>query len=275
MPLYEFTGNAQNGLLKDNMMKSENQRKPIGIVKSIIFTVVPATFLTITHYLLIPAYIEHSGEPYFMGYWIGYAATMFLVLALAMFGYVREKHPLTWPAIKARFRIKPMTRGDWMWTLAIIAVGLASYFALGFTGRWVNSVPLLAPREVMPPEWGPQGAEKTIPGEFMGLPLKGKWWVVAVYILGLFFNIVGEEFFFRGYLLPRQELAFGHLAWLVNALSFWSIHIYQPWVLIQILPAVLLLVYIVQRRKNTTISIIQHGFVNSLAVIFLIGGVIS
>jgi hypothetical protein len=37
----------------------------------------------------------------------------------------------------------------------------------------------------------------------------------------------------------------------------------------------LLQIYIVQARKNTWISIIQHGFVNSLTIFFLIAGVLG
>jgi len=160
-------------------------------------------------------------------------------------------------------------------TLGIIVVILVTYFGLGFTGKWVNSVPFLAPKAIWPAEWGPQGALKTIPGEFMGLGLKGQWWVVVVYTVGWFFNIFGEEFWFRGYLLPRHELAFGKSAWVVNAFMFWLNHLNQPWILIQILPSILLQVYVVQTRKNTWIAIIQHGFVNSLTIFFLIKGVLG
>jgi membrane protease YdiL (CAAX protease family) len=260
---------------KENLMFKENQIKPLGFIKSLLVALILGTVLFITHYTLIPNHILRSGQPYYKGYWVGYTATMGLVLVLAIIGYLREGNPLTWQAMKARFRLRPMNKGDWLWTLAIIVVVLATYFGLGFTGKWVNSVPFLAPREVMPPEWGPQGAVKTLPGEFMGLALKGQWWVVGVYTLGWFFNIFGEEFFFRGYLLPRQELAFGKYAWLANTGVFWFIHIYQPWVLIQVLPAMLLQIYIVQARKNTWISIIQHGFVNSLTIFFLIAGVLG
>lgn len=253
--------------------RAEVYPKPLGLGKSILFAGLLGTVLFITHYTLIPSYVVRTGEPYFKGYLIGYTATMGMMLVLALVGYLREGLPLNWLTIKNRFRLKPMNRGDWLWTLAIILIVLATYFGLGFTGKWVNTVPFLAPRDVMPPEWGPQGAIKTVPGEFMGMALKGQWWVVGIFTLGWFFNIVGEEFLFRGYLLPRQEIALGKSAWLLNTVVFWFIHIYQPWVLIQVLPAMLLLIYIVQVRKNTWISIIQHGFVNSLTIFVLIAGV--
>ena len=109
----------------------------------------------------------------------------------------------------------------------------------------------------------------------MGLSLKGEWSLVLVYILGWFFNIVGEELWFRSYILPRQELAFGKAAWLVNGFMFTFNHLWQPWILIAILPASLLLAYVVQRRRNTWIGIIQHGLVNLSLVVILIAGAIG
>lgn len=264
---------AKRILAAEEPRQAEEKPKPLGFGKSIVIASLIGAVLFITHYVLIPGYVIQTGEPYFKGYLIAYTVTMGMMLVLALIGYLREGLTLNWQTVKNRFRLRPMNRGDWLWTLAIILIVLASYFGLGFTGKWVNAVPFLAPSDVMPPEWGPQGAIKTVPGEFMGMALKGQWWVVGVFTLGWFFNIVGEEFLFRGYLLPRQELAFGKSAWLVNTAVFWFIHIYQPWVLIQILPAMLLQIYIVQVRKNTWISIIQHGFVNSLTIFLLIAGV--
>jgi len=61
----------------------------------------------------------------------------------------------------------------------------------------------------------------------------------------------------------------------IHGLMFTLNHIWQPWILIAILPSTLLMVYVVQSRKNTWIGIIQHGFVNIGLLFFLIGGVIG
>jgi membrane protease YdiL (CAAX protease family) len=244
-------------------------------VKTFLYFSIPTVTLFITHYYLIPSFIGRTGEPYFKGYWVAYVVTMGLVFIAALIAYRLEGRSFRWGAIKERFRLKPMNKTDWSWTLVIIIFVIVTYLGLGFTGEWFHVVPFLSTNEMWPAEWGPRGTERVIPGEFMDLPLKGQWWVVLVYTVGWFFNIIGEEFWFRGYLLPAQELAHGKIAWLVNGLMFWLHHIYQPWILIAILPAVLLQVYVVQVRKNTWIGIIQHGFVNSLTIFFLIAGVIG
>jgi membrane protease YdiL (CAAX protease family) len=45
--------------------------------------------------------------------------------------------------------------------------------------------------------------------------------------------------------------------------------------LISILPASMLLAYAVQSRQNTWIGLLQHGFVNSGLLVFLILGAIG
>jgi membrane protease YdiL (CAAX protease family) len=131
----------------------------------------------------------------------------------------------------------------------------------------------LAPREAWPAEFGPDGTNNLTSGELMNMPLYGAWWLVPVYFVGWLFNILGEEFWFRGYIFPRQELAFGRLAWMVNGLMFTLNHLWQPWILVAILPSSLLLAYVVQSRKNTWIGILQHGFVNIGLLFYLLAGV--
>jgi hypothetical protein len=60
------------------------------------------------------------------------------------------------------------------------------------------------------------------PADFMGIQLAGAWWVVLYYIVWLVvLNIFGEELWWRGYVLPRQELFFGRATWIVHGI-FWS-----------------------------------------------------
>lgn len=264
----------------DNTVSHQNsisisRIKPLALGKTLIYGITPALLLYLTHYFLIPALVEQAGFPYFSGYLIGYTTTMGFFLVAAMLAFRLEGNPFHWDVLASRFRLNHMNKGDWIWTIGLIVTVLVTYFGLGFTGEWVRSVSFLAPRQVWPPEFGPGGSNNLTSGVFMGMSLKGQWWLVLVYFTGWLFNIFGEEFWFRGYILPRQELAFGRWAWLANGLMFTLNHLWQPWILIAILPTSLLLAYIVQRRKNTWIGIVQHGSTNIILLIWLIGGVIG
>jgi membrane protease YdiL (CAAX protease family) len=104
----------------------------------------------------------------------------------------------------------------------------------------------------------------------MGMPLAGETWVAVVFIVGWLLNVIGEEFWFRGYILPRQELAMGSRAWLVNGLMFGFNHIWQPWNLLLIVPGALLGAYVVQRRRNTSILVVVHGTMNVILVVIVV-----
>ena len=167
--------------------------KPLPLGKTILYLIIPALGLYFTHYYLIPGYVERSGVPYFIGYLAGYVITMGFFFVAALVAYRKEGRPFNWVAIKARFRLSKMSRLDWFWTAAIIVLVLVSYFGLEFTGEWVKSVPFLAPREAWPAEFGSGGTTNVIQGEFMGMSLRGQWWLVLVYFVGWFFNIFASN----------------------------------------------------------------------------------
>ncbi len=88
-------------------------------------------------------------------------------------------------------------------------------------------------------------------------------------------QILGEEWFYRGWMLPRQELAFGKYAFLVNGTRFTFQHWMQPFNFLAIWPGALFMAWAVQRRRNTWIGILQHGLLNFSALVILIQWVIG
>ena len=112
------------------------------------------------------------------------------------------------------------------------------------------------------------------PGVFMGMPLQGKWWIVALYFVGWVCNILGEEFWWRGFMLPRQELTHGRYTWIVHGVLWAVNHLFQKWTLPVLLITALIYAYGVQKCKNTWITVIVHGLLNLTALVVIITGVI-
>jgi membrane protease YdiL (CAAX protease family) len=251
-------------------MKSQGSMRPLGIGGSILLFIVPAAILYWAHYAFVPAFVTHTGQPYLTGYLIAYLVTMALFLVAALGGYKLEGHAMKWRPLAARFRLVRMTRADWLWTLGLFAISLALYFGLGFTSQWLARIPIFAPGPLVPADFGPGAASARVPGVLMGMSLAGKWWVALVFVVGWLLNIFGEEFWFRGYLLPRQELAMGAMAWIANGLMFGFNHIWQPWNLLLIVPTALLGAYIVQKRRNTWILVVMHGLMNLSLVLVVV-----
>jgi membrane protease YdiL (CAAX protease family) len=251
-------------------MKQSKGMRPLGVAQSFLYFVVPATVLYCAHFFFVPWFVTRTGAPYLAGYLIAWPVTMAMFLAASLVGYHREGHVLRWEALAPRFRLARMTGRDWVWTIGLLVVSLAIYFGLGFTSHHLARIPILAPNPIVPPDFGPQAATARVPGILMGMSLAGKWWVAVVFVGGWLLNIFGEEFWFRGYLLPRQELAMGRGAWIANGLMFGFNHIWQPWNLLLIVPSALIGAWVVQRRRNTWILIIMHGLMNLSLVVVVV-----
>ena len=245
--------------------------KPLGIFKTVLLFIVPVIILYTAHYIIVPSYLRRTGQPYLSGYMIAWGSTMLMFFILALASYRIEGNACTVKSFSERYRLKKISGKDLLWTIAVLAFMGVTYFGLGFTTEWLARVGIFAPHPTFAPEFGPDGVSAHVPGAFMGMVLRGKWWVALIFFLGWFFNIAGEELWFRGYILPRQELAFGKNAWIANGAMFWLNHIWQPWNLLIILPGIFFGVYVVQRQKNTWILLISHGLLNfTLPVIVLL-----
>lgn len=88
-------------------------------------------------------------------------------------------------------------------------------------------------------------------------------------------NVVGEELWWRGYILPRQALAFGALTWLVHGLLWTLFHAYKWWDLVGLLPLSLGLSWVVLHRENNTPGLIIHFITNGTGVISILLGVLG
>jgi membrane protease YdiL (CAAX protease family) len=86
---------------------------------------------------------------------------------------------------------------------------------------------------------------------------------------------MGEEFLWRGVMLPRQEAAHGKYAWLFHGLGWGLFHIAFGWqLLIMLLPLIFIQTYIVQRTQNSWVGVIMHGGLNGPSFIAISLGLI-
>jgi len=101
--------------------------------------------------------------------------------------------------------------------------------------------------------------------------------LVSTYII-FFFSIVlvvpaVEEFYFRGYLLPRMPEKLKGWTIPMHSLLFALYHTWTPWLVLTRFFAVLPLIYTVKRKENIYIGLIAHCILNSLdfvaAVIYI------
>ncbi len=168
-----------------------------------------------------------------------------LVLVPMFFGaiYLTAKEVKSTKAkvIFARMRIKKLSKLDLLW-----AIG--GFIILSFLSFSIAKLLL------------PLFNIDAAPFFFQNMPLKDNYfWILYVWPIFFFFNIFGEEFLWRGYIQPKQELLNKKYTWLIHGTLWAAWHLPMGFdLIISAVPILFLLPAIVQIRKNTTISIIIH-----------------
>ena len=190
----------------------------------------------------------------------------------------REEGDLRWATLKHRLRLnaprEPATGQPrarlWLWVVPFI-VGVAVIELLLNTpieNAWVSVFPFLAE---------PQGGysfDAILGSQEILRRLVGAWWFLALVVVQSIFNtILGEEFLFRGVLLPRMEGVFGRGSWVANSVLFGLYHVHMPWVIANAVLTGLLYTYPAYRYRSTWMSIIVHS-AQSVYFAFLVLGIV-
>ena len=236
-------------------MPDQTPLKPIGALGSLLYFGIPGAIFAAAILGLLPAMVR-NGSPPFLVFVVTFVGPLVLMLGAAVAAYRLEGRPWTWAPFRSRLRLGSMAKTDWAWTLGLVLGTYALQYAIGPLAGWVEGVRFYdAPKEF---------------GDFMGgmgradfgFDLKGRWDVWLFFVFGsLIFNIGGEELWWRGIILPRQELVFGCLAWLVNGLLWNLFHFFYHTNLgsvVAYLPMTVPLAYVAQRTRSTWPGIIAH-----------------
>ena len=164
-----------------------------------------------------------------------------------------------------------MNRTDWIWTgisLLVLIVGAGIFGNLGHiqVTKGIITIHNKIPTALLDPTIDPANLLNVF-RDALGPNVQGNWGLVLFMLVLLFFNILGEEFWWRGLILPRQELTHGKNTWLIHGTLWAFFHIFKYWSVIGLLPVCLALTYVAQRRQNTWPGIITHFIINGLGLI--------
>jgi len=240
-------------------MENNPQLKKLGLAGSFAIYI-PAAILMfgLTKYL-IPYLSEITGQETILFWFIVGGLGIFTPLIIAGFiilkfeGFTISKQTLT-----ERLRFRKITGHDLFLCFAgLIAVGV-------FSGLIMKGLEIAI------------GQFDHSPAFMSFEPLsKGRYWLLIVWFPYWILNILGEEFLWRGVMLPRQEIAFGKYAWLIHGLGWGLFHIAFGWqLLITLIPLIFIQSYIVQKTKNSWIGVIMHGGLNGPSFIAICYGLI-
>jgi uncharacterized protein len=199
------------------------------------------------------------------------------LFVLSMIIVYKEEGDLRWATIKHRLRLntprEPSTgqprRRLWLWVIPfLVAVALVELVLnTPLENAWGSTFPFFS-------EPTGYSLDAIFGSQEILARLEGAWWFFALFVIQAIFNtILGEEFLFRGVLLPKMEGVFGRGSWVANGVLFGLYHVHQPWGIPNSVITGLLYTYPAYRYKSTGMSIILHS-AQSVFIAFLVLGVV-
>lgn len=266
--------NVANTLSDEREMQTD--LKPMGWLESLVIFAIPAAITFVTFHLGM-GWLEALGLEPLQRFLVALVVPMALMLVAAIVGYsVVEGRPLERKAFAARMRFPRLRFKDILLGLGVYVLMLIGYGAFGVLNRALLTAGIIPlPSDVFPlvdPFIEPSAA---LVDWMAGGSMLGRWDLFVVYFVVLIFNHVGEELWWRGYVLPRQELAFGRWAWLVHGLMWNLFHVFKWWELVALLPVTLGLSYAAYRFKNNWPGFIAHYLANGFGIFMVLMGVLG
>jgi hypothetical protein len=234
--------------------------------------VAAAVPMPILSFALGPALATRTGLNVGIARWMMIIVGLIWLFVLSMIVQYRELGTLRWPVLRKRMWYQmprdpktgePNAKLLWWALPATLVNGLVVLSPIGpaLDEAMLTVFPFLRPLVVA-------GADLASP-EFVG-----QWWLLGVMLVSMAFNyFFGEEWLFRGTLLPKMKGVFGRWDWLVNVVLFSLWHWHQPWDWLTIIVSFALAGWASRRFKSNWIFFIAHGtdgvfmFVMVLAVV--------
>lgn len=249
--------------------------KPMGFGLSLLYFGIPALSFVLGFWGLMPALINMGWLPYY-AYLMSIGLPLVLMFVAALVYLPVEGILLTWTNLKARYRLAPLDRTQWLWIVGVIIVcGIIGTGIMSQVSGLLIQNGLIPILDSLPDFLRPLSADALRAYDEAVGGFTNNWWPFIAMFVVLFFNIIGEELWWRGVVLPRQELAFGRWVWVVHGVMWAFFHVFKWWDIVTLLPITLGLTYLAYRYKNTTPGIVIHYAVNGISLIPLALGALG
>lgn len=264
--------------MNDDLLSTEETQQSYGTIQpmsfaiSLLFFGVPALVLFVGFHVVMPALIKCGFIPFY-AYFVALGIPLALMVVASLVAYQKEGNAMKWDAFKQRFRLHRLSLKMWFLTLgSFIVIFIICGISTQINVMLVNTGMIPIPASL--PAWlDTRSGMPNMSQAFGGL--SGNWLALFSYFVLLCFNIIGEEFWWRGYILPRQELAFGKWTWVIHGLLWALFHVFKWWDILVILPVTLILPFLVWKFKNNTIGIIIHFLINGIGLIAILVGILG
>jgi membrane protease YdiL (CAAX protease family) len=209
-------------------------------------------------WVVAPIIIPYSPLLPGITYWLLMIAGMAWQFVVSLVIIYRELGTLRWSAIRQRTWLQtprdprtdqPNPRLFWWLLPAILFAGLVGFGLAGYLEAPIAWLfPALRPAMYM-------DMSQMASPEF-----QGQWWLLGVVLVSFIFNyFLGEEFLFRGILLPKMQGVFGRYDWVANSVLFGLYHLHKPWSILTNIVIDLGSSWPSRRFRSNWMAVIVHG----------------
>jgi membrane protease YdiL (CAAX protease family) len=213
-------------------------------------------------------------NPYY-AYMFGTGLPMGILLVAALVTYQAQGNPWRWNDFKHRFRYETMNLKDWLWLAGIFIVEIFVYSLLTRLSSALIQQGIIPVPAWLPEFLNPKTVFTTATLDTAVGGLYNNWIVLFISTVMLFVNILGEEFWWRGIVLPRQELSFGRWTWIIHGLMWTAFHLFKWWDLLNLIPLSLGLSWVVFSRRKNTPGLVMHLMTNGVGLLPILLGVLG
>ena len=225
-------------------------------------------------WVVAPLILPHSPLNPMIMFWLLMIAGMVWQFLVSLVILYRELGTLRWSAIRERTWLQaprdPKTDQQklslfWWLLPALLLAGLTQTVFVGYF-----EAPLI--------HWVPAPAFTPDMSQLASPEFRGQWWLLAIALVSCAFNyFLGEEFLFRGILLPKMQGVFGKYDWVANAVLFGLYHLHRPSSVITNIVATLPLTWPARRFRSNWFAVVIHGveaFLTIVPILAIILGMI-
>jgi membrane protease YdiL (CAAX protease family) len=252
--------------------RKKEQLPQLSLTKTIIMFLWPALWYTLLIYVVARPFVPKDSV---ISTWLfllivvlGTGAEMLVAIIMLK----REGKSLKAIRFRDQVRLRwPRTAKAWIAAVVVFVIGMGLSILVGPVNRALAQVPGFTP-----PEWWPILSNPTILIEsaadvFPDVALQGNYaFLIVFFLIGLVFNVFGEELYYRGYLLPRMRGVFKKGDWIANGLLFTLKHVYQRWLYPGITVAGLSFAFMAGPVGSLPLAMISHWLGNFLIPMLLL-----
>jgi membrane protease YdiL (CAAX protease family) len=203
-------------------------------------------------------------------YWIAVIIGLAWQFVLSLIILKHDGHKLNWQTVVSRMKfqkpVNPRTGRSSYWLLfwtvpfivlsALIQSGVVS---LPNIDSWMDPLILHLPKYDL--------------SVLDSAQYKGDWWILGLFLITFLFNyFFGEEFMYRGILLPKMNGVFGKWDWFFNGILFGFYHLHKPQIILSTaLYFGFIFAFPSRLFQSSWMAVIIHGLEGLLGLIVILG----